>query len=77
MLVGESEISVDDPRAEDVRALLARHLAFANEHSPPRTSTHSTSTVSSVLLSRSTASASTVNSLELARSNDLIDNTRS
>jgi putative acetyltransferase len=28
-------ISVADPRAEDVRALLARHLAFANDHSPP------------------------------------------
>jgi putative acetyltransferase len=24
-----------DPRAADVRALLERHLAFANEHSPP------------------------------------------
>ena len=29
------EISDDDPRAADVRALLARHLAFANAHSPP------------------------------------------
>jgi len=29
------EISVDDPRRADVRALLARHLAFAHEHSPP------------------------------------------
>ena len=28
-------ISLDDPRADDVRALLERHLAFANEHSPP------------------------------------------
>lgn len=28
-------IEVDDPRAEDVRALLAAHLAFAREHSPP------------------------------------------
>ena len=28
-------ISPDDPRAADVRALLERHLAFANEHSPP------------------------------------------
>jgi putative acetyltransferase len=28
-------IAVDDPRAADVRALLDRHLAFANEHSPP------------------------------------------
>ena len=29
------DITVDDPRADDVRALLARHLAFAHEHSPP------------------------------------------
>ena len=29
------EIAIDDPRADDVRALLARHLAFANTHSPP------------------------------------------
>src|SRR5947208_587992 len=28
-------ISLDDPRAPDVRALLERHLTFANEHSPP------------------------------------------
>lgn len=28
-------IEVDDPRREDVRLLLVRHLAFANEHSPP------------------------------------------
>ncbi len=28
-------IAVDDPRAEDVRALLAAHLAFAHDHSPP------------------------------------------
>ena len=28
-------IAVDDPRAEDVRALLAAHLAFAHQHSPP------------------------------------------
>lgn len=27
-------ISVDEPRAADVRALLERHLAFANTHSP-------------------------------------------
>lgn len=26
--------SVDDPRAEDVRALLEQHLAFAHEHTP-------------------------------------------
>jgi putative acetyltransferase len=29
------EIAVDDPRAGDVRALLQRHLVFANTHSPP------------------------------------------
>jgi putative acetyltransferase len=28
-------IDVDDPRAEDVRALLEAHLAFARESSPP------------------------------------------
>ena len=28
-------ISADDPRADDVRALLERHLEFANLHSPP------------------------------------------
>ena len=28
-------IAIDDPRADDVRALLAAHLAFAHEHSPP------------------------------------------
>lgn len=28
-------IDVDDPRAADVQALLRRHLAFADEHSPP------------------------------------------
>jgi putative acetyltransferase len=33
--VAESEISIDDPRAKDVRELLERHLAFANSHSPP------------------------------------------
>jgi putative acetyltransferase len=31
----EGSIAPDDPRAPDVRALLERHLAFANEHSPP------------------------------------------
>ncbi len=31
----EGEISVDDPRAADVRDLLERHLAFANSHTPP------------------------------------------
>jgi putative acetyltransferase len=33
--VPEGEISIDDPRASDVRGLLERHLAFANLHSPP------------------------------------------
>ena len=28
-------IEVDDPRRADVRALLERHLAFCNQHSPP------------------------------------------
>ncbi|MGE5292710.1 MAG: GNAT family N-acetyltransferase [Micromonosporaceae bacterium] len=31
----EGEISIDDPRADDVRALLERHLAFAASHTPP------------------------------------------
>jgi putative acetyltransferase len=31
-----SEISVDDPGAEDVRELLERHMEFANSHSPPQ-----------------------------------------
>lgn len=30
----ELDITVDDPRADDVRALLERHLEFANTHSP-------------------------------------------
>ena len=29
------EIGIDDPRADDVRALLELHLAFANLHTPP------------------------------------------
>jgi putative acetyltransferase len=33
--VDEGRIAVDDPRSDDVRALLERHLEFANEHSPP------------------------------------------
>jgi putative acetyltransferase len=33
--VPEGDISIDDPRATDVTALLERHLAFANAHSPP------------------------------------------
>ncbi len=28
-------IAADDPRSDDVRALLERHLAFANLHTPP------------------------------------------
>lgn len=28
-------VQADDPQAADVQALLARHLAFAREHSPP------------------------------------------
>jgi putative acetyltransferase len=28
-------VAVDDPRADDVRALLARHLGFAHEVTPP------------------------------------------
>ncbi len=31
----EGEIATDDPRAEDVCALLERHLALANQHTPP------------------------------------------
>jgi putative acetyltransferase len=33
--VPEGEISIEDPRAEDVRELLARHLAFARSNTPP------------------------------------------
>jgi putative acetyltransferase len=32
--VTEPLIAIDDPRRDDVRALLAQHLAFANQHSP-------------------------------------------
>lgn len=31
----DGEIAIDDPRVEDVRALLERHLAFARSLSPP------------------------------------------
>lgn len=31
----EPHISIDDPRAPDVRTLLEQHLVFANLHSPP------------------------------------------
>jgi len=33
--VPDGEILIDDPRADDVRHLLERHLAFANRHTPP------------------------------------------
>ncbi len=33
--MGSFVIECDDPRRDDVRALLERHLAFANEHTPP------------------------------------------
>lgn len=33
--MADGEISIDDPRAEDVRELLTRHLAFARSHTPP------------------------------------------
>jgi putative acetyltransferase len=33
--VGDSEISIDDPAAPDVRRLLATHLAFARAPTPP------------------------------------------
>ena len=32
----EGETSIDDPRAEDVRELLGRHLAFARSNTPPK-----------------------------------------
>jgi putative acetyltransferase len=31
----DAEIAADDPRRDDVRRLIERHLAFCNEHSPP------------------------------------------
>jgi putative acetyltransferase len=33
--MGQFAIAIDDPRGDDVRALLDRHLVFANAHSPP------------------------------------------
>lgn len=33
--MADGVISADDPRADDVRALLARHLEFARTHTPP------------------------------------------
>jgi putative acetyltransferase len=35
LAVEEVQITVDDPRSDDVRALLQQHLDFANEHTPP------------------------------------------
>ena len=32
--MNEIVIAVDDPRADDVRALIERHLAFAHKHTP-------------------------------------------
>jgi putative acetyltransferase len=32
--VNDGVIAPDDPRADDVRAVIARHLAFAHEHTP-------------------------------------------
>jgi putative acetyltransferase len=34
-MINEGQISVDDPRKPDVRALLERHLTFALEQTPP------------------------------------------
>jgi len=34
--VPEGEISIDDPRAEDVRALIERHVAFSRSITDPR-----------------------------------------
>jgi putative acetyltransferase len=36
LAVPEVKISIDDPRAADVGALLARHLEFAKSHKPSR-----------------------------------------
>jgi putative acetyltransferase len=33
--MGQFVVRPDDPEADDVRELLARHLAFAKQHSPP------------------------------------------
>ena len=33
--MGEFVVGPDDPRADDVRALLATHVAFGRRHSPP------------------------------------------
>ena len=33
--MGDAVIAIDDPRRDDVRVLLARHLAFAHETTPP------------------------------------------
>lgn len=34
--MSQTEISIADPRAEDVRELLERHLSFAQSHVPPK-----------------------------------------
>lgn len=33
--MGEFVVGIDDPQSADVQALLAVHLSFANQHSPP------------------------------------------
>jgi putative acetyltransferase len=33
--MGPFVVGIDDPKAEDVQALLSAHLAFADQHSPP------------------------------------------
>ncbi len=33
--VPDGKIAIDDPRAQDVRELLQRHLTFARSHTPP------------------------------------------
>jgi putative acetyltransferase len=33
--MGEFVVGIDDPESGEVRALLAKHLAFARQHSPP------------------------------------------
>ena len=33
--MSEGKISLDDPRAKDVRELLERHLEYASSNSPP------------------------------------------
>jgi putative acetyltransferase len=33
--MGPFVVGIDDPKAEDVQALLSAHLAYADQHSPP------------------------------------------